>query len=268
MLPPVMMGSQLNQPVISVITVCRNSAATIERTIESVFGQTYPQVEYIIIDGASTDGTLAIIRGYEDRLGGWVSEPDRGLYDAMNKGLQRASGDFVHFLNSDDHYYDSEVLARIAPQLDRRCLCHAQLIHTEEDGRTRMFGRPFDWEAELRVSRTPQPALFVPLDIYREHGLFDLRYRIAADYEMMLRLARHNPSKFIPVPTTVMHAGGVSYRNMAASFREAMIISCRYGRPGAAAFVTFLWRLAKLAISRSLPQGLRKMLESSRQSPA
>ena len=101
------------KPLISVVTVCRNAADTIEATMLSVLNQTYPRVEYIVIDGGSTDGTADIINKYADRLAYWVSEPDRGIYDAMNKGIAVASGDYVNFMNAGDRFCGDDVLHRI-----------------------------------------------------------------------------------------------------------------------------------------------------------
>ncbi len=103
---------------ISVITVCYNAADTLEKTIQSVLGQTYPNIEYIIIDGGSTDGSVDIIRKYADRIAYWVSEPDGGIYEAMNKGIKVATGDYINFMNAGDIFYDSNVLLNISPVID------------------------------------------------------------------------------------------------------------------------------------------------------
>ena len=101
------------KPIISIITVIYNGADLLTGTIESVIGQTYPAIEYIIVDGGSTDGTVAVIEKYTDRIGQWVSEPDKGLYDAMNKGLKMATGDFVWFMNAGDHIYAPDTVEKI-----------------------------------------------------------------------------------------------------------------------------------------------------------
>jgi len=99
---------------VSIITVCFNSVATIEETIQSVLAQDYPDIEHIVIDGGSTDGTLDLIERYKDRLGGYISEPDGGIYDAMNKGIKLASGDIIGTLNSDDFYSSNSIVSQIA----------------------------------------------------------------------------------------------------------------------------------------------------------
>src|SRR5690242_19224605 len=104
-------------PKISIVTICRNSAKTIERTIQSELVQTYPNIEYIIVDGCSTDGTLDIINRYRSRIAKVISEADRGVYDGMNKGIALSSGEWIHLLNSDDHYVSNDALAKMAAQL-------------------------------------------------------------------------------------------------------------------------------------------------------
>ena len=106
------------KPLISIITVCLNSGTTLQRTIDSVRKQTYANIEYIVIDGGSTDDTLKIIRSNEEYITHWLSEPDRGLYDAMNKGIDRATGEWIHLLNADDIYFDANSLSRIVPHLN------------------------------------------------------------------------------------------------------------------------------------------------------
>lgn len=103
----------MEESKISVITVCHNAADTLEKTIQSVLGQTYRNIEYIIIDGGSTDGTVEIIRRYADRLAYWVSEPDEGIYDAMNKGIERATGEWINFMNAGDYFYSNEILKNV-----------------------------------------------------------------------------------------------------------------------------------------------------------
>lgn len=103
-----------NLPRVSVITVCYNAVSAIQRTILSVLSQTYENIEYIIIDGKSTDGTLAIIKKYESRIAFWLSEPDNGIYDAMNKAIDKATGEWVLFMNADDEFVDNKVVERFA----------------------------------------------------------------------------------------------------------------------------------------------------------
>ena len=102
---------------VSVVTICYNAKTVIERTIQSVLNQTYSDIEYILIDGGSTDGTVEIIKQYSHRISSWVSEPDHGIYDAMNKGVMRATGEWIHFLNAGDVYHDHDVLENFVPKI-------------------------------------------------------------------------------------------------------------------------------------------------------
>lgn len=172
---------------ISVITVVLNAADTIENTIQSVLSQTHSDTEYIIIDGGSTDGTVDIIQKYEDRLSFWVSEPDAGIYYAMNGGIDHATGDVINFLNSGDLFYDDSVLAGVDE-------CFAD--HPETDiviGRELIEGKISkeylsDPPISVYVDRfIPHQATFVRRNVYERIGLFDVAYRICADYDWILR---------------------------------------------------------------------------------
>jgi len=218
------------KPKLSVITVVRNGASVIGPCIDSVLSQELNDLEYIIIDGGSTDGTIDIVRGYGDAISTFISEPDNGLYDAMNKGVSLAQGEIIHFLNADDRYFSSDTLAKLMPKLDRDAVCHAQMVYIEASGEQRILGERFSRKRELRASRMPQPVMFVPVHMYRKVGLFDTQYRIAADYEMVLRLTQRFPTRYIENPVTVMYAGGLSYQRPDLAFAESMRIARRYGR--------------------------------------
>lgn len=242
-----------NQPPISVVTVVRNGEAIIDGCVESVVTQKIPELEYIVIDGASTDGTLEIIRRYGDAISVCISEPDRGLYDAMNKGLRLARGRYIHFLNADDRYVAPDTLSSLLPRLDESTVCYGAMMYQEADGRQRRLGSPFSWSRELIESHVPQPTLFVPSRLYREVGEFDLNYRIAADYDMVLRLARRFPMRFLDQPVTLMAAGGISYTQMGRTFKEAARVSVSHGCPAAAAYLTYLRRMLTWQVARRLP---------------
>ena len=245
--------SNILSPSISVITVVRNGASVIADCIDSVLAQPIEDLEYIIIDGASTDGTLEIIQRYGDRISVCISEPDRGLYDAMNKGLRLARGRYIHFLNADDRYVAPDALTSLLPQLDESTVCYGAMIYQEEDGRQRRLGSPFSWERELVESHVPQPTLFVPTRMYREVGEFDLKYCISADYDMVLRLAKRFPVRFIEQPVTLMMAGGISYAQMGRTFKESARVSISHGRPVGLAYLTYLRHMLTWQIARHLP---------------
>jgi len=245
--------SQSLSPLISVVTVVRNGASVIAGCIDSVLAQEITGLEYIIIDGASTDGTQEIIRRYGDAISICISEPDKGLYDAMNKGLRIARGRYIHFLNADDRYVANDTLSQLLPQLDENTVCYGAMIYQEEDGRQRRLGSPFSWERELMESHIPQPTLFVPARLYREVGEFDLQYRIAADYDMVLRLARRHPVRFVDQPVTLMMAGGISYTQMGRTFKEAARVSVNHGRSAVAAYLTYVRHVFTWQVARRVP---------------
>ena len=176
------------RPLISVITVVYDGATHLEQTIQSVVGQSYEPIEYIIVDGGSTDGTLDIIRKYEDRIDHWISEPDKGIYDAMNKGLNLASGDLIAFLNSGD-WYNPGVLEKVAEEFLRNK--NGDLVIA---GKWTLIFEDLDLEIHVSPSLKfslgipiSHPAMFVPRNVYEKFGKFDLQYRYGADFDMLVR---------------------------------------------------------------------------------
>jgi glycosyltransferase involved in cell wall biosynthesis len=203
---------------ISVITVCFNSQATIERSIQSVVAQQWPEVEHIVIDGGSTDGTLVILERFSPHLAILVSEPDKGIYDAMNKGLARATGDVVCFLNADDQYADATVLAEVAQQMRMH-----QLDALVADVGFFKSGDPTRMTRRYRSDRfSPQhlswgwmpahPGLFLTREVVLRVGQFKTDYRIAGDYEYVVRTFHGHDLHYMHLPSVVvnMQAGGVS----------------------------------------------------------
>lgn len=182
---------------VSIITVCYNSAATIRRTIESVLGQTYHNIEYIIVDGASKDETLSIIEEYRDVLGQrfrLVSEPDRGIYDAMNKGIRMAEGTLIGILNSDDFYEPMAVEHIVNAMTDEKYQILYGFFRTLKNGQEYSIERhSFKF---LRERMFEHPACFVTKSVYDDLGYFDLQYISVADYDFMLRMSRIDEVKF------------------------------------------------------------------------
>jgi glycosyltransferase len=205
-------------PAFSLITVVRNNPQVAE-AVASVLDQDYPgRIESIVIDGASTDGTLAALAPLRGRLAHLVSEPDRGIYDAMNKGLRLATGDLVGLLNADDLYQDRQVFARVARAFEDPAVeaCFGDLVYVRAEDPTRVLrywksGPPrpdaFQWGW-----MPPHPTLFLRRGVYERLGLFDLRYRIASDYEFMLRVLLKHRLKAVYLPEVLvrMRAGGAS----------------------------------------------------------
>lgn len=223
---------------ISIITVCYNSEATIRDTIESVLAQSHPDVEHIIVDGASTDGTLQVIDEYRGRIAKVISEPDRGLYDAMNKGVQAASGDVIGILNSDDFLEDEHVVAHVADCFTE----HAAVDMVFGDV---VFVEPHDLNVVFRYYSSahfrpwklrfgwmpPHPATFVRKEAYDRCGLYSLRYKIAADYEMFVRWLLKHKLRYRRIDRVMvrMRAGGVSTSGLKSSLllNREIVGACR-----------------------------------------
>lgn len=201
---------------VSVVTVCFNSAATIEDTIRSVRDQTYESIEHIIVDGGSTDGTQEIVGSYNGRIKKFISEPDRGIYDAMNKGLAQAAGDIVAFLNSDDVYASSTVIDDIvnAMGVNHADGVYGDLVYVRRHDNPRVLRYWCAGEYRPRAFHRgwvpPHPTFFCRMALYRELGGFHPEYRIAGDFELMLRFIEKNgiSVRYIPKPLVRMRIGG------------------------------------------------------------
>lgn len=200
---------------ISIVTVCYNSAETIERTIKSVIGQDFDKVEYIVIDGGSTDGTVDVIKRYEENISYWVSEEDSGIYDAMNKGIEHATGDVIAFLNSDD-WYEENILGEIArrfkePQL--QILCGDMYCHKGETVTRYHVSEQKGRQAMRFEMGYPHQAMFVRTDLFNRYGKFNTQYQITADYDWLLRVYdRHVKIGITDRVLTNFRYGGVSTR--------------------------------------------------------
>ena len=211
----------LKKPKISIITVAFNSAKTIKGTIESIISQDYNNIEYLIIDGGSTDGTMDIVKSYAEHVKYYVSEPDNGIYDAMNKGIKAATGDVIGILNSDDFYPNSFVLSNVA-KLFQKYSCDAvygDLVYVKANDINKIKRY---WQAgEYSTSKIkngwmlPHPTFFVKKKIYTRYGLYDTDLKSAADYEMILKLLyKHNISvHYLPMILVNMRMGGESNKS-------------------------------------------------------
>lgn len=214
---------------ISIITVVYNNDKTILDAMQSVFCQTYKNIEYVIIDGGSKDKTVSLINAYKDKLGYFVSEKDNGLYDAMNKGIKACTGDVIGILNSDDLYQDSNIIEAVMdefnnnPELD---ILYGDLVYVKSEN-TDIVVR--NWKSKEYYDRffenanvPPHPSLFVKREVYKEAGLFDLQYKLAADYELMLRMFKkyHFKSKYFNRLIIKMRLGGATNQSFINIFNQ------------------------------------------------
>lgn len=214
---------------LSLITATWNCATTVADCLASVAAQTWPEREHIVIDGASTDTTPALLKAHRDQLAVLVSEPDRGIYDALNKGLDRAGGEMVGFLHADDLFAHDKVLACIAeafedPEVDA---VYGDLVYVRQDDTDRVirFWRAGEYHPNLlrRGWMPPHPTLYLRRRLYQQHGGFDTRYRIAADYDCMLRLLARLEGRVVYIPEVLvrMRVGGASNRSLGNILRKS-----------------------------------------------
>jgi glycosyltransferase involved in cell wall biosynthesis len=202
----------------SIITVCYNSAGTIAHTLDSVAAQSWPDVEHIVIDGGSTDATLQVVADHGRRVARVQSESDRGIYDAMNKGVAHASGDVIAFLNADDVYADADVLRRVAEAFGSATLDAVfgdvvffdasrpeQVVRRFNSGRFTPERLAWGW-------MPAHPALFLRREVFAQAGPFNIDYRIAGDFEFIVRAFRGAPRswRYLPEPLARMQMGGAS----------------------------------------------------------
>lgn len=204
---------------VSVITPCLNSVKTIRQTIESVLNQTYPNIEYIIVDGGSKDGTLSVIEEYESLFQGrlrYVSEKDQGIYDAMNKGIKMSTGCLIGILNSDDYYEREAVehcIKRYTPGKEQVIYGYQRILQNE-----RVVKICINSHKGIHQNMLPHPTCFVSREVYRKYGLFIKFFKIAADYEFMLRVYKKNV-EFIQIPEVL-----ANFRSGGASSSERTLI--------------------------------------------
>jgi glycosyltransferase involved in cell wall biosynthesis len=203
---------------VSIVTVSYNSARTIADCIDSVLSQNHPDIEYIVVDGASSDGTAEMVNRYGERISKFLSEPDQGIYDAMNKGLTLCTGDVIGILNSDDFYADDNVISDVVELLEKTNAdsCYSDLLYvdreqTDEVVRTWISGE-YHPNRFLKGWMPPHPTFFLRRKFYTKYGFFDLTFSTSADYELMLRmLFRHGlTSAYLNRVTIRMRAGGQS----------------------------------------------------------
>ena len=208
-------GKVSDKNKITIISATYNCAATIEQTLASVLCQDYSNLEYIIVDGASKDGTLEIIKKYEDKMNlKWISEPDKGIYDAFNKGVDMATGDYIHFLGSDDSLYNSHTISHIVAQIeeDTDILSAAVILVDEQSKKSYPAYNHHVLEKEKYLGgMIPHPGMFVKTSLGRKYK-FDTSYKIAADYKFFLQCYYDETVKFkfIDEPVVFFATNGAS----------------------------------------------------------
>jgi len=229
---------------ISVITVVYNAVNTIEETILSVINQPYENIEYIIIDAGSTDGTLDIIKKYEKNIFYWVSELDYGLYHAMNKGIEKATGDIIGMINADDYYFEN-IFPDVAKEFEgkdlEKYIFFGDMYH---DGEIIKGWR----QNNVKIGAFgAHPSMFCPKKVYDKIGTYKLWYKILADYDFMYRAYHVYNIKpiYLAKKTAFFRVGGLASSNIFRSFTEEMLIKVENGEKIYKAFSIYLLKLLK-----------------------
>lgn len=207
---------------LSIITVVFNNETTIIDTVQSVAMQTYPNVEYLVIDGQSTDGTISRLGQFENTVTRLVSEPDRGIYDAMNKGIGLATGDVIGFVNADDFYASDDVFAKVTDQFRHPGVdaCYGNLcyVHPVNTASVVRYWRSTNFRpgSFSLAWCPPHPTFFVRRSVYEKFGGFDLSYKIAADIELMMRFMEVHKIRveYIPEVLVKMRMGGTTNKSL------------------------------------------------------
>jgi len=212
-------ASHPNKPLITVVTAVFNCDAMLEKSILSVINQTYDNVEYIIIDGCSTDGTVDLIRQYEHAIDYWVSEPDNGIYDAWNKGLRLASGEWIAFLGGDDSYFEcalEEYVYSIVDCRDRQLHYISSRINLRAgDKVVRTIGQQWSWKTFQRYMNVAHVGSLHSRVLFEKYGIYDTNYRVCGDYEFLLRPRERLKAAYLNLTTVNMSVGGASDNSLA-----------------------------------------------------
>lgn len=212
--------SKVHNLKISVITVSYNAQSTIEQCVQSVISQDYQNIEYVIIDGNSSDGTVSILEKYKKYIHVFVSEPDKGIYDAMNKGIALASGDIIGILNADDFFADNHTLTVVSDAFKNNTtdIVYGDLDYIKPDGSTFRKWRSGPYKKGMFNLgwMPPHPTFYCRKEVFNRLGNYSLEYGTAADYELMLRFIHFNQLQvyYIARVLVKMSTGGVSNRNI------------------------------------------------------
>lgn len=239
---------------ISIITITYNSAKTIQRALESVQSQTYQDIEHVIVDGASKDGTRELIEAYAKKRTNvrWISEPDKGIYNALNKGIHLATGDVIGFVHSDDILYAPDSISHIAEAFAQQDIqvVYGDLQYVREGKVTRRW-RSNDFNpASLKYGwMCPHPTMYVRREVYQQVGDYDEWFSISADYDMILRIFKSGfKSKYLPEVLVSMEVGGASNKNTRARLSKTQedFIALRKNHVGAGIFTVACKQLRKV----------------------
>ena len=254
-----------DKPLISIITVVFNGEKYLEETIQSVINQSYDNVEYIIIDGGSTDGTLDIIKKYEDKISYWVSEKDEGIYDAMNKGLKVVTGKYISILNADD-YYEKDALFLSVKMIEKEksdyCIANVKFVGSKSITRPIY---PLIQDKVYQEMPYPHVSAVIASYIYKQVGLFDTEFKIAGDQDMAVRihLAGYKAS-YLNKLVAHLEKGGIS--SGIDANKECLKVAIKHGKSKPKAYIVYIKQLVNLFLARNLPVPLVRFLQKVKKS--
>ncbi len=239
---------------VTVITPVLNRASTISRCINSVKSQDYKDIEYIIIDGGSTDGTVEIIQSCSIQ---YTTEPDAGIYDAFNKGIRAATGEIIHILNADDMYAATDVVTRVVDHMTslELSICHGYVEQINKTGQViKRIGSDASKQELLSKMVAAHPSAFIRKHNYLKYGDYSVGFKIAADHEFFLRVWNASHIGFLPIVITKMELGGASNSQIELSYRESLSASILHGANPIKAIVRYYYERLKSALPGVQPK--------------
>ena len=247
---------------ISIITIVFNDVKNIEKTIISIRDQKIKDLEYIIIDGGSTDGTVEILKQYNDAISYWDSESDKGIVDAFNKGIKKATGDIIGLVNSGD-FLEPDTLKKVSEVFEsgNADIVYGNMQYWTEKQKEYIYKA--DHRLLARFMSLNHPAVFVRKEIYNQYGLFDDTYKVAMDYDLMLRFYSEGARfKYIDSVLSNMALGGVSDLNWQLAYRESFNIRKKYLGNSISLYASYLWQVLKRYVSNAVSklglEGIKK----------
>ncbi len=250
---------------VSIITVVKNAVNTLEHTLKSIYSQTYQNIEHIVIDGVSTDGTLDVVEKYKDKISYFISEPDAGLYNAMNKGIKAATGDILFFLNGDDQLYENTTIESIVEAFRKTNadMIYGDLIAVDTKKQTEELqpgniADKFFWINQCLCHQV----IFYKAELFKKYGLYDEKYKIAADYDVNLRCIIKNKAKAVYVPEVISKftVGGLGHQNKETYDREQKEIAKKYFSSYQLEVKKFLFKTCRALIRNKTIRQLLNML--------
>lgn len=257
--------SDADKPLVSIVTVVYNGEKHLEETIQSVLKQTYDPLEYIVIDGGSTDGTLNIIRKYEDSIDYWISEKDKGISDAFNKGIRCAQGEIIGMINADD-WYDPDCIASVMEHFSKADILYGNQQFWNNGEKTHLFipNEPAMLEKEMVLNH---PAVFVKRNAYQQFGLYREDFRYAMDYELLLRFWKHGvPFFHIDSVLSNMRYEGVSDRYWYRALIDTLRAKLVNGENAISALFYFFYQFIRGSTARLfLKIGLKWLVDTYRE---